>query len=453
MNVMFGISVFCFALSGLWVFGHRDPGRRCAVPWADMFGPLWGELAKSHFRRIAVFAFLAVCFSPALLAEEIRLHDNSRVFGLVQKVDDAGQITVLQPTGDEQQIKLEDIISIRFLGRSPLLVQSGMQDFRLVDCSSLRGQILYNNGDQVMVKTALSGTIALDLAHVKGFVALPMIGFSGRKAEELLASPKRAETSALDMVLDRRGSLYPGVVRRLELTQLLLDHEELLQVVPVRITYLAGVRLADAGRAPQPKWQGDVRIRIEGRDGSSVQGVLQKIHLGAWQVQPAWDSQSTLVIDVDEISLVQIMGGRVQYLSQLPPTDVKESTVLAPPQPYRMDRSSQGDAISIAGKRYPWGIGVHADSRLTFDLGKRFAQFRADIGIATRIGDRGSVVFEVFGDGKSLYRSGIVTGREPKPIEVQVSVSGVKELTLSVTDSGDLDLGDVANWGSARVIR
>lgn len=386
-------------------------------------------------------------------SEEIWLHDNSRVYGLVRGVTDRGQITVLQPTGEENSIPLEDIIAIRFLGRSPLLVQSGMQDFRLVDGSSLRGQILNNTGDRITVKTAMCGTIQLDLAYVKGFIALPMTGFSGRKAEELLKSPSRPDATALDVVLDRRGSLYPGVVRRFELTQLLLDHEGLLQVVPVRIPYLAGVRLADAGRASQPDWQGELRIRLHGRDGSLIQGTLKKIHLGAWHVQPAWDPQSTLILSVNEISLVQVLGGRVQYLSQLQPVDVEESTVLAPPQPYRMDRSSQGDAINIAGKRYPWGIGVHADSRLAFDLGKRFQEFRADIGIATRIGDRGSVVFEVFGDGKSLFRSQVVTGREPKPIEVQVPIAGIEQLTLQVTNSGDLDLGDVANWGSARVIR
>ncbi|MFT5525250.1 MAG: hypothetical protein ACI9HK_003217 [Pirellulaceae bacterium] len=389
----------------------------------------------------------------ATRAEEIWLHDNSRVYGLVKGVNDAGQITVQQPTGEEKQVPLEDVIAIRFLGRSPLLVQSGMQDFRLVDGSSLRGQILYDDGDLVTVKTALSGTIQLNLAHVKGFVALPMIGFSGRKAEELVKSLSPPDASALDLVLDRRGSLYPGVVRRLELTQLLLDHEELLQVVPVRIPYLAGVRLADAARAPQPKWQGDLRVRLHGRDGSEIQGTLKKIRLGSWHVQPAWDSESTLILGVDEISLVQVIGGRVQYLSQLEPVDVKESTVLAPPQPFRMDRSSQGDAISIAGKRYPWGIGVHADSLLTFELGKRFQQFRADIGIASRIGDRGSVVFEVLGDGKSLYRSPVITGRESAPVEIQVSVAEVKQLALQVTNAGDLDLGDVANWGSARVIR
>jgi hypothetical protein len=38
-------------------------------------------------------------------------------------------------------------------------------------------------------------------------------------------------------------------------------------------------------------------------------------------------------------------------------------------------------------------------------------------------------------------------------LEIAVPVKGVKTLTLKVTDGGDLDLGDVANWGAARVLR
>jgi hypothetical protein len=150
---------------------------------------------------------------------------------------------------------------------------------------------------------------------------------------------------------------------------------------------------------------------------------------------------------------VQVLGGRVQYLSQLTPVKVVESTVLAPPQPHCMDQSCQGDAIRIAGQRYPWGIGVHADSELTFALDGRFKEFRADIGIASRMGGHGSVIFVVRGDGKELYRSKVVSGAESRPIEVKVSVANVKQLTLQVTNAGDLDLGDAANWGSARVVR
>lgn len=400
---------------------------------------------------IACAATVSLRAVPAL-AEEVWLHDNSRVFGLVRGVTAEGKIQVREATGTDREVPLEEVIAIRFLGRSPLLVQSGTQEFRLSGGSRLRGQILYNDGDLIHLSTAVAGQISLDLGYLRGFVALPLAGFSGRKAEELVDTPAGRYSPAIDVVLDRRGSTYPGVVRRLDRTDLDLDHEDLLQVVPIKVLYVAGVRLADAARKPIPAWNGDVRIRITSRDESVVEGTLREIRLGKWLVNPAWAPQEQLEIDVEEISLVQVLGGRVQYLSQLSPASVEETTVLAPPQPYRMDAAAQGGAIEIAGKRYPWGIGVHADSNLTFDLAGRFREYRADIGLAGR-GQQGSVIFKVVGDGRELFNSGVVTNPQTAPIEVKVSVAGVKQLSLIVTSAGDLDLGDAANWGSARVLR
>lgn len=385
-------------------------------------------------------------------AEEVWLHDNSRVFGLIRGVTADGQIQVREATGTDRNVPLEEVIAIRFLGRSPLLVQSGTQEFRLSGGSRIRGQILYNDGDQLHISTAMAGPISLDLGYLRGFVALPLAGFSGRKAEELVETPAGRYSSALDVVLDRRGSTYAGVVRRLDRTDLDLDHEDLLQVVPIKVLYVAGVRLADAARRPIPAWNGDVRVRITTRDESMVEGTLREIRLGKWLVNPAWSPDEQLEIDVEEIALVQVLGGRVQYLSQLTPIRAEESTILAPPQPYRMDAAAQGGAIEIAGKRYPWGIGVHADSKLTFDLAGRFREFRADVGLAGR-GQQGSVIFKVVGDGRELFSSDVVKIPQAAPLEVKVSVAGVKELTLIVTSADDLDLGDAANWGSARVLR
>ncbi|MCG3181513.1 MAG: hypothetical protein BIFFINMI_03909 [Phycisphaerae bacterium] len=393
-------------------------------------------------------------WAAAAHAEEIWLYDNTRVYGLVRGVSaDGASLEVLLPTGDKQDVPMEQIIAIRFLGRNPLLVQSGTQEFRFINGGHLRGRILHNDGDIVVVETAMAGVVQIDLAFVKGFVSLPLAGFSGRKAEELVESELGKNSPSLDQVLDHRGSVYPGVVRKLERTELTLDHEVLLQKVPLRILYVKGVRLADAARQPEVPWKGDVQVRLTGRDDSVIQGYLKRVHLGKWYLQPLWDSKAVLKVDVEEISQVQILGGRVQYLSQLTPTAATESTVLAPPQPFRMDQSAQGDPISIAGQRYPWGIGVHADSSLSFDLKGRFKQFQSDIGIASRMADRGSVVYRVLGDGKELYKSPVIQGTGDKPIHVSVPVADVKTLTLEVTNAGDLDLGDVANWGAARVLR
>jgi hypothetical protein len=396
---------------------------------------------------------MASLLTAAVHAEEIWLHDATRVHGLVQRVTQDDKLGVLLPNGEEDEIPLEDIVSIRFLGRDPLLVQTGTQEFHFVNGGRLRGQILENQGDLVRVQTTMAGVENLNMSRFKGFVALPQVGFTGRKAEEMVESDRGRHGPHEDLVLDRRGGEYPGVIRALQRTQLLFDIDELLQVKPFPIHYVKGVRLADAARDRKVQWSGDVEVFLWTRDGSVVQGKLAGIRLGRWQLRPAWNRESLLEVELNEIALVQTLGGRVQYLSQLPPVEVKEQTVLAPPQPYQMDRSCQGDAISIAGNRYPWGIGVHAESELTFYLNRRFQEFCADVGIDTRSGERGSVRFIVLGDGKQLYASPIVRGSDPQPHHVRVPVAGVKLLTLKVTDGDDLDLGDVANWGSARVLR
>jgi len=406
---------------------------------------------EGRVARVVIAA--ALLFGGWGWAEEIWLHDSTRVYGLVQRVTKDDRVGVLLPSGQEQVIPLEDIISVRFLGRDPLLVQAGTQEFRFITGGRLRGQILESKGDQVKVQTAIAGVRGLSLSHVKGFVALPLAGFEGRKAEELVESDRGARSPFEDLVLDRRAGLYPGVVRGLSRTELRFDVDSLLQVKPFPIQYVKGVRLADAARGKRGEWSGNVQVFLWARDGSVVQGKLARVHLGRWQLRPAYDPAETLEVDLNEIALVQTLGGRVQYLSQLTPVEARESTVLAPPQPYQMDRSCQGDALSIAGSRYPWGIGVHADSELTFALGGRYQEFRAAVGIDSRIGDKGSVRFIVLGDGKPLYESPVVKGSDGKPREVQAAVAGVKLLTLKVTDAGDLDLGDVANWGSARVLR
>jgi hypothetical protein len=229
--------------------------------------------------------------------------------------------------------------------------------------------------------------------------------------------------------------------------------DDFLQTRFFPVLYIRGVRMADAGRDGRGEWAGDAQVFLWTRDGSLVRGKLEGVHLGKWRLRPAWDPKSTVELGLDEICLVQVLGGRVQYLSQLTPADVKEKTVLAPPQPYRMDLNSQGGALSIAGNRYPWGIGVHADSELSFILDGRYQEFRSDAGIDTRMGGRGSVHFAVLGDGRELYKSPAVRGSDGKPLEIKVPIAGVKRLTLQVTSAGDLDLGDVANWGAALVVR
>jgi hypothetical protein len=391
-------------------------------------------------------------------AEEIRLYNNQRVYGLVDGLAAPNVLRVIEASGTLKEVPVEDIVSITYRGRERRMIQSGTQEFRFVDGALLRAEVVRNQGDDLHLLTRTSGPVTFNLDCFAGFVALPVMGLYGRKALEMVElGPEELDVEDtspnLDLVMDRRGSVYPGVVRRLDKNELAVDHEGLLQVVPVKMLYVSGVRLAQAARKPEPPWTTGLRVRLYTRDDSVLEGDLDRIHLDRWYIKPRFNPQVPLDVDLQEIRLVQAVNGRMQYLSQLRPIEVRESTLLAPPQPFQMDKSCQGDPLVIGGQQYPWGIGVHADSELAFRLGKRFKTFRSAIGIAAQIKEHGSVVFHVLGDGKELYASPVCRSSDKEPRDIEVAIDGVDVLTLKVTSTDDLDLGDVANWGSARLLR
>lgn len=236
---------------------------------------------------LTITILLLVSWTAGLAkAEEIWLHDNTRIWGLVQRVTADEKLAVLLTTGLEMEIPLPDIISIRFLGRDPLLVEAGTQEFRFVNGGRLRGQVMGNQGDLLKVQTAIAGPQDLNLAHLKGFLALPLSGFTGRKAEELVESDRGKRIASEDTVLDRQGGLYPGVVRGLKPTELLFDVDSLLQVKAFPLHYVKGIRLADGGRDAKAPWTGDVQVFLSARDGSMIQGKLSGIHRASGRFAP-----------------------------------------------------------------------------------------------------------------------------------------------------------------------
>jgi beta-galactosidase len=124
--------------------------------------------------------------------------------------------------------------------------------------------------------------------------------------------------------------------------------------------------------------------------------------------------------------------------------------------PVEKDRSNgeQGDAdggtLTIGGVTYPKGLGAHAVSTIAVDLGGACTRLRTDVGVDDEIGTRGSVGFEVWVDGVQRARSAVLTGRDPAQ-RLDVDVTGGQRLELRVTDGGDGNGGDHADWAGARL--
>ena len=122
--------------------------------------------------------------------------------------------------------------------------------------------------------------------------------------------------------------------------------------------------------------------------------------------------------------------------------------------PVERDRSNgeqsggDGNPLAIGGTAYGRGIGVHAPSELSVYLGRHCSTFTAAIGLDDETTQPGSVAFQVFGDDALLYDSGVLRGRAPAVVST-VDTTGVRMLSLRVTDGGDGRNFDHADWADA----
>jgi hypothetical protein len=115
-----------------------------------------------------------------------------------------------------------------------------------------------------------------------------------------------------------------------------------------------------------------------------------------------------------------------------------------------INKSVNGNALTLNGVTYASGIGVNAVSDLVYNLAGQYTTFSSVVGVDDEENAKGtgSVDFQVIGDGKVLFDSGVLHNGGT-PVTISVSVSGVQQLTLAavngVAGTIDYDQGDWAN--------
>jgi alpha-galactosidase len=117
----------------------------------------------------------------------------------------------------------------------------------------------------------------------------------------------------------------------------------------------------------------------------------------------------------------------------------------------RANRSVDRHGLSIGGRSFSEGVGTHANSTFRIDLKGAATRFQAWVGVDDEVkGNPASVEFQVVADKQVLWRSGVMkAGQAAK--EVDVDLTGKKDLLLMVLDAGDGVSYDHADWAEARL--
>ncbi len=204
------------------------------------------------------------------------------------------------------------------------------------------------------------------------------------------------------------------------------------------------VLAAGVHREPVP------RAVCELRDGSAWGGRITGGNAG--EIELELTVGRTIKVRVAELSEIRFHSDRVVFLSDLQPAAYEFEPFATTRWPYRRNRSTANRPMRIGNQVFDRGIGMHSKATLTYELPDRFTHLAAVIGIDEAVGPLGNAVFQVIADGEEVFDSGPVTGRDDARA-ILVPIGGAEKLQLVVDFGEDLDIGDQADWGNARLIK
>jgi hypothetical protein len=313
----------------------------------------------------------------------------------------------------------------------------------LTDGNHLQGTVIGGDARHIVFKTALVPELTLPLDRVAAVRLMPREHPAAAEAfSKALAARDPAEDTLL-IVRDDRVTALKGVTESLAPSGGSFKWRQ--RRVPIRADNAYGIIFAAGVQKPAPQpamatlidgstWAG----RLVGGDAKSV-----SIELAGGLKVP---------LPVKQISEIRFRSDRVLFLSDLEPAEYVFEPFSTTRWPYRRDRSVANRLMRIGDQSFDRGIGMHSKSTLTYDLPGEFSRLAAVIGIDAGAAPLGNAVFRVTADGKEVFNSGPVTGRDaPRPINV--SVAGAKRVQLIVDFGEDLDIGDQADWGNVRLVK
>ncbi|MFA5795284.1 MAG: NPCBM/NEW2 domain-containing protein [Candidatus Brocadiia bacterium] len=352
-------------------------------------------------------------------------------------------------------------------------------------------EVLYNNIAGIMILSELSPAVKspVRITTVNNDILMGKID-GGQKGKLLFSSPvigqvelQYSAVKSIEMAVNKFFISEPGDTEE-DMVYLLsgdkdrgavtlLDSDRLVVKSSLYNKELS-YKLADVGRVEfmsspvlnKPDRPG-FETTVLCRDGSRITGYIEgsKSHIG---LKTRYNINYS--IPLDRIIFVYFPGSRCRYLSDETPSIVKEyawtfaqdDMFLWPYQRDRGVRIGKGEPknISIKGAEYPKGLGVHANSELTykfaeFTAGKsdgQYQTFYATIGLDDSAEDKASVQFVIYLDGVKAYESKVFKSGDG-PEEIAIPLNKTKEMKLVVTDVGDGYVHDRAVWALARVIR
>jgi hypothetical protein len=310
---------------------------------------------------------------------------------------------------------------------------------------SLRTERLRLRDDRLLVETPLTGLAELPLSAASIVWLKPPATITETTRREI----QQAAASRLrqDSLFVRKASEWvrlDGVLQSLDEKRVTFRWQAGEREIPLA---LAGALVLAASQPPAtPR---EKLAAVCGADGSRLVGELRALSPDSMTLVAP--SLGAVTVPLDTVAIVDALWGRGVFVSELEPATVAEAGWFGTRFPWRRNASVSGRPLTLRGRVFEHGLGVHSRSSLAYVLDKKFSLLTSVIGLDDDGGAAGRVQFIVRGDGRELLRTTMGGTDAPKPL--RVAVAGVERLELLVDFAREEDTGDRADWADLRLIR
>jgi NPCBM/NEW2 domain-containing protein len=385
-------------------------------------------------------AALAAAGPPATVPPvELTTLSGRRVTGTL--VELSADHASLNSHGKDVRVPLAEVLDLRTLRPRPAVPPDLKRpELALIDGSRLYWSALRISDRQVFVETPQLGKFTLPLTAVSS-VRLALLD------RQLVDAWK--DLSARDVTQDMLVIAKANVLDHLDGT-----------VGTIDATNIHFVLDGEERTAKRQKVFGIVYARRNGETSkpicelSNTSGDLLKPQTITWsaaQLNIGLVGGAQLVVPFEQVVSLDFSSGKVRYLSQLEPREVKYTPFFDQVWTYCRDRPRDGGALRLGNKEYSRGLWIHSRTFLKYRLSGDFRRFQAVMGIDQAVAPLGNVHVVISGDGKTLLESD-VRGSDP-PQNLDLDVAGVRDLDILVDFGGDLDIADHLDLADAKVIK
>lgn len=387
---------------------------------------------------MAVWHLVLLAALADLPAAEVETLKGDRQTGGFAELN--GRTLRLQKDAASVELPVAEIVGLRFVAPATPDPFIGPRVV-LVDGTRLTCSDFAIERGQARFTTAQCGILSVPVARV----AQVRFGVSTSKLDEAWNAIASRESKTDLLVVKKEDVLdhLNGVVGDVgEKISFLLDGDE----VPVSREKVYGIVFRrKTGAVPKPTCQVDLA------SGDVLQAVNVAATDGEFRLKLATGSEVT--VPVAAVAGLDFSAGKIRYLSQLEPRDVKSLPFwdAISYREYRRDRSLDGTPISVGGKTYSRGLAINSRTTLRYRIAGEYTRFQGVMGIDDSVRGLGDVHVVISGDGKPLLEADVKGRNPPRPFSLDVT--GVRDLEILVDFGGDANIGDHLDLADAKLIK